>query len=74
MPWHLKVAFPPFGQNFVFDANEFQSRKIADPENLSLQSQLVFKKLQILKWKITQYLAFLIKNGSIFHLIFAISQ
>ena len=45
----FKEAFQLFGQNFVFDAIEFQSRKIAYPENLSFQSQLLPKKLQKLK-------------------------
>ena len=58
----LKSQFPFFGQNFVFDVDKFQSRKIFYLENLSLKRQLVLEKLQKQdgKWCI-----FLAKNQKI---------
>ena len=42
----LKSRFHFFYQNFIFNADEFQSRKIAYPENMNLKGQLVLKKLK----------------------------
>ena len=60
----LKGAFPLFGQNFVFDVSTFQSKRTVYPENLSLLIQLVPKRLQKSKWKMTHFSAFWPKNAS----------